>query len=158
VGQGGNHVLVTRPVSLKKIRFETPELTQDVSQQLQQVGYVVAGREAVLEIAQLRSFSLVKISHKFKGTSTHVFKEAIQILLYLPDSAVGKDRGQKAGNLHVRRLGIPIDKLQRVGAYQFTAVVLFVQSLQGQLDSGPQSVRQRATFSYLFCCDRHLSP
>ncbi len=56
-----------------------------------------------------------EIQHKIERASAHSTKQIIQIVFNLLDPPVSKAGGQKADYLHIRGIGISVNKLQRVG-------------------------------------------
>ena len=123
-------VLIRGVAALNKELLNAAELMQDAPQQCQQVGDVVAGCETVLEGAEALAACVVEIADEGGRAAAHNGKKSGEALFYLPDAAIGEVGGEEGDDLHIRRVGVSIDELQRVGLDKLSAVVPLIKAFE----------------------------
>jgi len=121
-------ILIGRVAALNKELLNAAELTQDAPQQRQQVGDVVAGRKAVLEGPEAFAAGVVEIADEGKWPIAHNGKKSGEAFFYLPDAAISEVGGEEGDDLHIRRVGISIDELERVGLDKLRAVIPLIEA------------------------------
>jgi len=121
-------VLIRGVAALNKELLNAAELMQDAPQQCQQVGDVVAGCETVLEGAEALAACVVEIADEGGRAAAHNGKKSGEALFYLPDAAIGEVGGEEGDDLHIRRVGISIDELERVGLDKLRAVIPLIEA------------------------------
>ena len=118
-----NDILIRGAAAFEEESLDAAELTQDTPQQYQQVGDVVAGCEAVLEGAEAFAAGVVEIADEGGRAAAHDGKKSGEAFFYLLDAAISEVGGEEGDYLHIHRVGVSIDELERVRPDKFRAVV-----------------------------------
>ena len=129
-----NDILISGVVGLKEEFLDAAESTQDAPQQCQQVGDVVAGCEAVLEGAEVFAAGVVEIADEGGWAFAHNGKKSGEAFFYLLDAAISEVGGEEGNDLHIRRVGVSIDELERVGPDKLRAVVPLIEAFEYVLE------------------------
>lgn len=109
---------------------DAAELMQDAPQQRQQVGDVVAGCEAVLEGAEALAAGAVEIADEGERAFAHNGKKSGEAFFYLLDAAISEVGREEGDDLHIRRVGVSIDELERVRPDKLRAVVPLIEGFE----------------------------
>jgi len=125
-----NDILIGGAAAFKEEFLDAAELMQDTPQQCQQVGDVVAGCETVLEGAEALAAGVVEIADEGGRAFAHNGKKSGEAFFYLPDAAISEVGGEEGDDLHIRRVGISIDELERVGLNKLRAVVPLIEGFE----------------------------
>jgi len=125
-----NDILIRGAAAFKEELLDAAELMQDAPQQCQQVGDVVAGCEAVLEGAEAFAAGIVEIADEGIRAAAHYGKKSGEAFFYLLDAAISEVGGEEGNDLHIRRVGISIDELERVGPDKLRAVVPLIEGFE----------------------------
>jgi len=125
-----NDILIRGVAALKEEFPDAAELMQDAPQQRQQVGDVVAGCEAVLEGAEAFAAGVVEIADEGGWAAAHDGKKSGEAFFYLLDAAISEVGGEEGDDLHIRRVGVSIDELQRVRLDKLRAVVPSIEGFE----------------------------
>jgi hypothetical protein len=126
----GDDILIGGAAAFKEEFLDAAELMQDAPQQRQQVGDVVAGCEAVLEGEEAVAACVVEIADEGGRAVAHNGKKSGEALFYLLDAAISEVGGEEGDDLHIRRVGVSIDELERVGPDKLRAVVPLIEAFE----------------------------
>ncbi len=127
-------ILIGGVAALNKELLNAAELMQDTPQQCQQVGDVIAGRKAVLEGPEALAAGVVEIADEGGRAFAHNGKKSSEALFYLLDAAISEVGGEEGDYLHIRRVGVSIDELERVRLDKLRAVVPLIEAFECVLE------------------------
>ena len=114
-----NDISIGGAAALNKEFLDAVEFMQDAPQQRQQVRDVVAGCETVLEGAEAFAAGVVEIADEGGWAAAHNGKKSGEAFFYLLDAAISQIGREEGDDLHIRRVGVSIDELQRVRLDKF---------------------------------------
>jgi len=125
-----NNIHIGGIVAPEEKLLDAPIFQKNTPQQGKQVGDVVAGCEAVLEGAEVFAACVVETADESGRAVAHNGEKSGEAFFYLLDAAVGKVGSEEGGNLHIRRVAVSIDELERVRLDKLRAVVLLIEAFE----------------------------